>query len=127
MRLLGDRNVARRRERGVVTVIVLVAAAAGCGWLLQAAVDWARGAGVRKIELHVFPWNEAAINLYEASDSTAVVLWKGYDNPVDVLAAAAGSIECGDGLVLPWSCGRVVLRTRGLLSARSNGPYFSQY
>ena len=34
--------------------------------LLQAAVDWARGAGVRKIELHVFPWNEAAINLYEA-------------------------------------------------------------
>jgi putative acetyltransferase len=34
--------------------------------LLQAAIDWARGAGVRKIELHVFPWNEAAIKLYEA-------------------------------------------------------------
>jgi RimJ/RimL family protein N-acetyltransferase len=34
--------------------------------LLQAAVDWARGAGVRKIELHVFPWNDAAIKLYEA-------------------------------------------------------------
>jgi len=34
--------------------------------MLQAAVDWARGAGVRKIELHVFPWNEAAIKLYEA-------------------------------------------------------------
>src|SRR4029077_3802268 len=33
--------------------------------LLQAAVDWAREAGVRKLELHVFPWNEAAINLYE--------------------------------------------------------------
>jgi len=38
----------------------------GVGWaLLDAAVDWARGAGVRKLELHVFPWNEAAIALYE--------------------------------------------------------------
>jgi L-phenylalanine/L-methionine N-acetyltransferase len=38
----------------------------GVGWaLLQAAVEWARGAGVRKLELHVFPWNEAAIALYE--------------------------------------------------------------
>ena len=33
--------------------------------LLEAAVDWARGAGIRKLELHVFPWNEAAIALYE--------------------------------------------------------------
>ncbi|HXH95576.1 MAG TPA: GNAT family N-acetyltransferase, partial [Gaiellaceae bacterium] len=33
--------------------------------LLEAAVAWARGAGVRKLELHVFPWNEAAIALYE--------------------------------------------------------------
>lgn len=33
--------------------------------LLQAAVDWARTAGVRKLELHVFPWNEAAIALYD--------------------------------------------------------------
>jgi RimJ/RimL family protein N-acetyltransferase len=33
--------------------------------LLQAAVDWARGAGIRKLELHVFPWNEPAIKLYE--------------------------------------------------------------
>lgn len=38
----------------------------GIGWaLLHAAVDWARGAGVRKLELHVFPWNEPAIALYE--------------------------------------------------------------
>ena len=29
---------------------------------------------------------------------TAVVLWKGYDNPADVLAAAAGSIECNEDL-----------------------------
>jgi RimJ/RimL family protein N-acetyltransferase len=33
--------------------------------LLDAAVDWARSAGVRKLELHVFPWNEPAIALYE--------------------------------------------------------------
>jgi L-phenylalanine/L-methionine N-acetyltransferase len=34
--------------------------------MLEAAVRWAREAGVRKVELHVFPWNEAAIKLYEA-------------------------------------------------------------
>ena len=34
--------------------------------LLEAAVEWARGAGIRKLELHVFPWNEAAIALYDA-------------------------------------------------------------
>jgi RimJ/RimL family protein N-acetyltransferase len=33
--------------------------------LLEAAVDWARGASIRKLELHVFPWNEPAIRLYE--------------------------------------------------------------
>jgi RimJ/RimL family protein N-acetyltransferase len=33
--------------------------------LLEAAVEWARGASVRKLELHVFPWNEPAIRLYE--------------------------------------------------------------
>jgi RimJ/RimL family protein N-acetyltransferase len=38
----------------------------GVGWaLLDAAVGWAREAGVRKLELHVFPWNEPAIRLYE--------------------------------------------------------------
>lgn len=34
--------------------------------LMQAAVDWARETGIRKLELHVFPWNDAAIALYEA-------------------------------------------------------------
>ena len=34
--------------------------------MLETAVGWAREAGVRKIELHVFPWNDAAIKLYEA-------------------------------------------------------------
>jgi RimJ/RimL family protein N-acetyltransferase len=33
--------------------------------LLAAAEEWARGAGVSKLELHVFPYNEAAIALYE--------------------------------------------------------------
>lgn len=33
--------------------------------LMLAAEDWAREVGVTKIELHVFPYNEAAIALYE--------------------------------------------------------------
>ena len=33
--------------------------------LLETAVDWARESGVRKLELHVFPHNEAAMALYE--------------------------------------------------------------
>ena len=33
--------------------------------LLEQAISWARDAGVRKLELHVFPWNEPAIALYE--------------------------------------------------------------
>jgi RimJ/RimL family protein N-acetyltransferase len=33
--------------------------------LMQAAEEWAREAGVRKLELHVFPYNEAALRLYE--------------------------------------------------------------
>lgn len=33
--------------------------------LLEQAVAWARASGVRKLELHVFPWNIPAIALYE--------------------------------------------------------------
>jgi putative acetyltransferase len=33
--------------------------------LLSAAEDWARHVRIRKLELHVFPWNEPAIRLYE--------------------------------------------------------------
>jgi RimJ/RimL family protein N-acetyltransferase len=33
--------------------------------LLETAVAWARESDVRKLELHVFPWNTAAIALYE--------------------------------------------------------------
>jgi RimJ/RimL family protein N-acetyltransferase len=42
------------RRRGIATM------------LLDEAVGWARAFGIRKIELHVFPWNERAIALYEA-------------------------------------------------------------
>jgi RimJ/RimL family protein N-acetyltransferase len=34
--------------------------------LLDEAVAWARSAGVSKLELHVFPWNEPALGLYGA-------------------------------------------------------------
>ncbi|MGZ8694879.1 MAG: N-acetyltransferase family protein, partial [Gaiellaceae bacterium] len=33
--------------------------------LLEAAERWARERGVHKLELHVFPHNEAAVALYE--------------------------------------------------------------
>ena len=34
--------------------------------LLEMAVEWARANGVNKLELHVFPHNEAVIKLYES-------------------------------------------------------------
>jgi RimJ/RimL family protein N-acetyltransferase len=34
--------------------------------LLRRAVGWAGEVGVRKLELHVFPWNEPALRLYES-------------------------------------------------------------
>lgn len=33
--------------------------------LMEGAIEWARGAGVRKLELHVLPHNAPAIALYE--------------------------------------------------------------
>src|SRR4029450_217732 len=46
---LGLMVAATHRRRGIGTA------------LLQAAVDWARDADVRKLELHVFPYNKGAI------------------------------------------------------------------
>ena len=34
--------------------------------LLEQAVSWAHDVRVRKLELHVFPWNEPALALYES-------------------------------------------------------------
>ena len=45
---------AEHRRRGIGTM------------LLDAAVEWARISGVTKLELHVFPWNEPALRLYES-------------------------------------------------------------
>jgi RimJ/RimL family protein N-acetyltransferase len=51
---LGLMVAATHRRRGLGTA------------LLEQAVAWARDVGVRKLELHVFPWNEPALRLYEA-------------------------------------------------------------
>jgi ribosomal protein S18 acetylase RimI-like enzyme len=34
--------------------------------LLRQAVAWSRESRIRKLELHVFPWNEPALGLYES-------------------------------------------------------------
>ena len=51
---LGLMVASSHRRRGVGTA------------LLEESVAWARRVGVRKLELHVFPWNEPALRLYEA-------------------------------------------------------------
>lgn len=51
---LGIMVAASHRRRGVGTR------------LLEEAVGWARVSGITKLELHVFPWNEPALALYES-------------------------------------------------------------
>lgn len=46
--------------------------------LLDQAVAWAEVAGVRKLELHVFPWNEPAVALYESFGFEREGLRKGH-------------------------------------------------
>ena len=71
-RVVGRLSIARDQHpasRHVADVGLMVDAAyrrRGIGRaLLAAAVEWARPTEIRKLELHVFPWNEAAIALYE--------------------------------------------------------------
>ena len=62
-----DPHPASTHVADVGLMVALDARRQGVGTgLLQAAVDWARETGVHKLELHVFPWNEAAIALYDA-------------------------------------------------------------
>jgi putative acetyltransferase len=51
---LGLMVAAEHRRRGIGTM------------LLDAAVGWARMSEISKLELHVFPWNEPALHLYES-------------------------------------------------------------
>jgi len=44
-------------------------------------------------------WLPAAANLFHAADNTAVVLWKGYDNPPDMLQATVTSVECDESMM----------------------------
>ena len=54
----------RRRPRVSWSPRAIAARASGRRSSTQ-AVGWARESGVRKLELHVFPWNEPALALYE--------------------------------------------------------------
>ena len=60
--------------------------------LLETAVMWAREADVTKLELHVFPWNEPAIQLYEKFGFEREGYRKGHytrgDDVVDALLMA---------------------------------------
>ena len=71
-RIVGRLSIARDQHpasRHVADLGLMVAVShrrRGIGTaLLEAAAEWARAAGVRKLELHVFPYNQAAIRLYE--------------------------------------------------------------
>jgi RimJ/RimL family protein N-acetyltransferase len=71
--IVGRLSVARDphpASRHVADLGLMVAAGArrqGIGKaLLEQAVRWARQSGVTKLELHVFPWNEPALRLYES-------------------------------------------------------------
>jgi RimJ/RimL family protein N-acetyltransferase len=83
--LIGRLSLARDphpASRHVADLGLMVAAAhrrKGVGRaLLERAVAWARAAGIRKLELHVFPWNEPAIALYESFGFRREGLRKGH-------------------------------------------------
>jgi pimeloyl-ACP methyl ester carboxylesterase len=44
-------------------------------------------------------WVPGAHNLFAAAPSTTVIMWKGYDNPSSIVAAALGSLECNEHLM----------------------------
>jgi RimJ/RimL family protein N-acetyltransferase len=66
--VVGELTAFGRTSTGPATIGMAVAAAwrgQGVGTaLMEACVEWAREAGVHKLSLEVFPWNEPAIALY---------------------------------------------------------------
>ena len=61
-----DQHPASRHVADVGLIVAATHRRRGIGTaLLNAAVEWARDSDVLKLELHVFPWNEGAIILYE--------------------------------------------------------------
>ena len=61
-----DQHPASRHVADLGLMVALSHRRRGIGTqLLDAAVQWAQESGVRKLELHVFPWNTGAIALYE--------------------------------------------------------------
>ena len=63
-----DPNPASSHVADVGLMVALEYRRTGVGSALLAAVEqWARAAGITKLELHVFPHNEPAIALYERS------------------------------------------------------------
>ena len=65
--LARDQHPASRHVADLGLMVALSHRRRGIGRaLLERAIMWARESGVRKLELHVFPWNRPAIALYEA-------------------------------------------------------------
>ena len=50
---------------------------------MEAAEAWAREVGVRKVELHVFPHNEAAVALYDRLGYRQVGVRRGHFRRAD--------------------------------------------
>ena len=65
--LARDRHPASRHVADLGLMVASTYRRRGIGKkLLDEAVSWARSVGVRKLELHVFPWNAPALRLYSS-------------------------------------------------------------
>jgi RimJ/RimL family protein N-acetyltransferase len=91
-------------SRHVADLGLMVAASArrrGVGSaLLEQAAEWAHASGVRKLELHVFPHNQPAIQLYERFGFVREGLRRGHyrrgGEYVDAILMAYDVASCGD-------------------------------